>query len=191
MRILAFCGSLRDASYNRRLLDAAIAHAPDGVEIEVAALEELPHYDQDMDSHAGGGPDPTVVAELRANVEAADALLFVTPEFNWSLPGVLKNAIDWASRPAGRSPLAGKPAALMGASPGPAGTGRAQMHLREVLLSTRTPVLMSSVQLGHAAERFDADGRLADEEARIAVAALLEELVGAASPDRGGRFARR
>jgi len=167
-RILALAGSLRDGSLNRRLLDAAIELAPEGVEIEIADIAALPHYDDDLDSPG--------VADFKDRVADADALLFVSPEFNWSIPGVLKNAIDWASRPGGSSPLAGKPAAIMGVSPGPAGTGRMQMHLREVLLSTRTHVLMNSLQVSNGRERFDADGRLADDFVRESVRGLLREL---------------
>jgi chromate reductase len=168
IRVLAIPGSLRDDSLNRKLLDAALDLAPEGVQIEVADIGELPHYDQDLDE--------SVVARFRDQVEAADALLFVSPEFNWSIPGVLKNAIDWVSRPAGRSALAGKPAAIMGVSAGPAGTGRMQMHLRDVLLSTRTHVMMNSLQVPHGADRFDASGRLADAGVRASVESLLREL---------------
>ena len=113
---------------------------------------------------------------LKDQVERAEALLFVSPEFNWSIPGVLKNAIDWVSRPGGSSPLAGKPAAIMGVSAGPAGTGRMQLHLREVLLSTRTHVLMNSLQVPHGRERFDAGGRLDDPALAQSIRTLLHEL---------------
>jgi chromate reductase len=166
--ILALPGSLRDGSLNRRLIDAVIELAPESVEVELADIGELPHYDDDLDSPA--------VRDFRERIEAADALLFVSPEFNWSIPGVLKNAIDWASRPGGRSPLAGKSAAIMGVSAGPAGTGRMQMHLREVLLSTRTHALMNGLQVPHGAEKFDADGRLADPVVAAAIRELLAEL---------------
>jgi chromate reductase len=166
--ILALPGSLREGSLNRRLLDAVVDLAPEGVEVEVAEIGELPHYDDDLDS--------PVVRDFKERVEAADALLFVSPEFNWSIPGVLKNAIDWASRPGGRSPLAGKTAAIMGVSAGPAGTGRMQMHLREVLLSTRTHVLMTGLQVAHGAARFDADGRLVDPDIADDIRSLLREL---------------
>jgi chromate reductase len=166
--ILALAGSLREGSLNRQLLDAAIELAPAGVEIEIAPIGELPHYDDDLDS--------AVVRDFKERVASADALLFVSPEFNWSIPGMLKNAIDWASRPLGQAPLAGKPAAIMGVSPGPAGTGRMQMHLRDVLLATRTHVLMNSLQVPNGRERFDADGRLTDELLRDSVRGLLREL---------------
>lgn len=176
-RVLAIPGSLRDGSLNRRLLGAAIELAPEGVVIDVADIGDLPHYDQDLDT--------SVVAPFRDHVEAADALLFVSPEFNWSIPGVLKYAIDWVSRPAGRSALAGKPAAIMGVSAGPAGTGRMQMHLRDVLLSTRMHVLMNSLQVPHGADKFDAAAGLVDAGVRDGVRSLLRELaVSVASHER-------
>jgi chromate reductase len=168
LHFLALPGSLRDGSLNRRLLDAAVELAPEGVEIEIADIGELPHYDDDIESPA--------VEHFKRQVAEADALLFVSPEFNWSIPGVLKNAIDWASRPGGRSPLAGKSAAIMGVSPGPAGTGRMQMHLREVLLSTRTHVLLNGLQVPNGGERFDEDGHLVDDAVRDGLRALLREL---------------
>jgi chromate reductase, NAD(P)H dehydrogenase (quinone) len=168
IKILALAGSLREGSLNRQLLDAAIDLAPEGVEIEVADIGRLPHYDDDLES--------LVVRGFKERIADADALLFVSPEFNWSIPGVLKNAIDWASRPGGSSPLAGKPAAIMGVSPGPAGTGRMQMHLREVLLSTRTHVLMNSLQVANGREHFDAGGNLTDEAVADSVRGLLHEL---------------
>jgi chromate reductase len=168
INILAIPGSLREGSLNRQLLDAAIELAPEGVEIDVADIAQLPHYDDDLQSF--------VVRNFKERIANADALLFVSPEFNWSIPGVLKNAIDWASRPGGNSPLAGKPAAIMGVSPGPAGTGRMQMHLREVLLSTRTHVIMNSLQVPNGRERFDDGGRLTDESVAESVRGLLHEL---------------
>src|SRR3954453_365884 len=181
IHILALSGSLRDASLNRRLLDAAIELAPDGVEIEVADIAEPPDYDDDLES--------PVVQDFKDRIAAADALLFVSPEFNWSIPGVLKNAIDWASRPGGRSPLAGKPAAIMGVSPGPAGTGRMQMHLREVLLSTRTHVLMNGLQGPQGAERFEENGELSDPTIAESVRALLRELAVAVGSHARHRLA--
>jgi chromate reductase len=181
IHILALAGSLREGSLNRQLLDAAIEIAPPGVEIEIADIGALPHYDDDLDSVA--------VEHFKDQIAGADALLFVSPEFNWSIPGVLKNAIDWASRPGGNSPLAGKPAAIMGVSPGPAGTGRMQMHLRDVLLSTRTHVLMNSLQVPNGRERFDADGNLADPTLVDSVRGLLRELAVAVGSHERHRLA--
>jgi chromate reductase, NAD(P)H dehydrogenase (quinone) len=181
-RIAAFGGSLRKNAYNSHLLLAAAELAPDEVEVSVFDLRGLPLYNADQDEHYGGGPAPTAVTDLRNLLADTDGVLIVTPEYNWSVPGYLKNAIDWVSRPAYQSPLAGKPALIMGASGGPAGTGRAQLHLRQILLSTRTPVLVESLELPFAAQHIDEDGRLdADtaEEVRKLMALLAEEAVRA------------
>ena len=145
-----------------------------------ADVSSLPLYDADVDEALGGGPEPPAVREFKEAIERADGLLIVTPEYNWSLPGFIKNAIDWVSRPAFRSPLSGKPTLLMGASGGPAGTGRAQLHLRQVLLATRTPVLIPSLELGFAGEHIDEEGNL-DEETEERVQRLMEDLVGEAA----------
>lgn len=184
LRIVAMAGSLRAGSVNRRLLAAATKLAPRRMSIESFDPGELPLYSADLDEDAGGEESPAPVRRLKASLIAAHGLLIVSPEYNWSIPGVLKNAIDWMSRPAGHSVLAGKPTALMGASPGPAATGRAQLHLRETLLSTNTPVLMAAVQLGHAGRLFDEAGQLADEPARASVAEVLTELERAATASR-------
>ncbi|HEX6460911.1 MAG TPA: NAD(P)H-dependent oxidoreductase [Thermoleophilaceae bacterium] len=178
-RIAAFGGSLRRGAFNTSLLRAACQLAPDDAEVTLIDIAELPLYNADLDEHYGGGPEPAAATELRNALECADALLIVTPEYNWSVPGYIKNAIDWVSRPAMKSPLAGKPALIMGASGGPAGTGRAQLHLRQVLLSTRTRVLVESLELPFAAEHIDDRGRLdpdtADEVRRL-MARLDEEV---------------
>jgi chromate reductase len=175
--ILGIAGSLSRRSFNRALLRAAADLAPDGIEVEVFELAGVPLYDADLDESLGGGPFPERVRELRDGVVGADALLLAVPEYNWGPSGVTKNAIDWVSRPAGRSPLAEKPVALIGASPGPAGTGRAQLQLRQNLLSTNSFVLQSPVvQLAGARERFDAEGRLVDEDARELLGATLSAL---------------
>src|SRR5580693_8102376 len=125
--ILAICGSLRQGSFNKAALRAAIEEKPPGMTIETADIGSIPLYNEDV--RALGFPPP--VERLRGQIAAADALLFVTPEYNYSLPGVLKNAIDWASRPPNQ-PFAGKPLAIMGVSGGMGGTMRAQYHLRQV-----------------------------------------------------------
>lgn len=180
LQVLALNGSLRSESYNRALLEAADELAPQDVSVEIVDLHSLPLYNADHDEELGGYDTPDEVRWLKDRIAAADALLVATPEYNWSVSGVLKNAIDWASRPAGRSVLAGKPAALVGASPGPAGTGRAQLHLRQILLSTKTPVLMDSVQAGSARERFDASGHLVDEHVRAQLYGVLQGLAAEA-----------
>lgn len=170
-------GSLRQWSLNRALLRAAAAVAPERITVEVFELAEVPPYNGDLDESLGGGPDPHSVRELKDRVEAADALLLICPEYNWGPSGVLKNAIDWISRPAGSSPLAHKPIALAGASPGPAGTGRAQLALRQNLLSTKSYVLQEpEVQLGGAGKLFDEQLELVDEQSRELVVQQLDAL---------------
>ena len=177
MRILALAGSLRERSYNRALLRAARELAPPGVDIEEFDLSQLPFYDADVE--AGGDPEP--VAALRAAVRDADALLVATPEYNRGTSGVLKNAIDWLSRPALASVLRWKPVAIMGASTGRGGTRRAQQQVRDALLFPGAEVLEGpEVAVAVAWEKFDAEGRLVDERTRIAVAELLQALVTAA-----------
>ena len=164
LRVLGLVGSLRAGSLNRGLMDAAREMAPElGVEITVFdRLREIPLYDGDVEAQG----DPDAVGELKAAVRAADALLIASPEYNYSVPGVLKNAVDWVSRPPPETPLRGKPAAILGASTGMSGTMRMQHHLRQVLAATQTLVMVApEVVIPRAAERF-VDGRLADESTR-------------------------
>jgi len=173
MRTLGIAGSLRAGSYNRALLQAARELAPAGMEIAEFDLRELPLYDGDVE--AAGDPEP--VAALKDAIRSADALLIATPEYNRGVPGVLKNAIDWASRPPLGSPLAGKPVAIMGASTGRGGTARAQEQLRAAVEYSRANVLNDpEVLVPEAYMRFDERGRLTDEETRKEIAALLETL---------------
>jgi chromate reductase len=170
--ILGIAGSLRSASYNRWTLRAAQKLAPRGVSIEIFELEGIPPYNQDHEKEP-----PAKVADLKARVRAADAVLLVTPEYNYSIPGVLKNAIDWASRPYGDSAWAGKPVAVMGASIGALGTARAQYHLRQCFVFLdMDPVNQPEVMIGNAAQRFDAQGNLADETSRKLIGDLLAAL---------------
>jgi chromate reductase len=176
--IAGMAGSLRARSYNRALLRAAAALAPEGVEISIFDLAPLPLYNADLDESASGGPTPEPVLSLRAVIRDADALLLAVTEYNWGVSGVLKNAIDWASRPPATSALVHKPIGLIGTSPGPAGTGRAQLQLRQNFLFTRSYVLVEPVvTLGGAAALFDVDLELVDDEARAAVRGLIEALV--------------
>jgi chromate reductase len=175
-RILGISGSLRERSYNRALLQAARELAPNGVEIEEFDLASIPLYDPDVE--AAGDPEP--VAALREAVRNADALLFATPEYNRGTSGVLKNAIDWLSRPAMASVLRWKPVAVMGASTGRGGTRRAQQQVRDALLFPGALVLDEpEVAVPLAWEHFDEDGRLVDDRIREAIRALLEGLAGA------------
>lgn len=173
-RILGISGSLRERSYNTALLRAAGELAPAGVEIETFDLSSIPLYDGDVD--AAGDPEP--VAELRAAVAEADALLLATPEYNRGTSGVLKNAIDWLSRPALASVLRWKPVAIVGASTGRGGTRRAQEQVRDALLFPGAVVLEAPEVLVHLAwERFDADGELTDDKTKDDIQALVHALV--------------
>jgi chromate reductase, NAD(P)H dehydrogenase (quinone) len=181
--VAAFAGSLRQASFNRALLRAATEAAPSRLHIVVYDLEDLPLYNADVE--AAGAPKSIV--QLRDAVRRADGLLIATPEYNHGTPGVLKNAIDWLSRPARQSVLDGKPAAMMGASPGMTGTARSQEQLRQVLAATNSPLMpQPEVLVARAAEKFDASGRLTDEPTRAFLATFLERFSGWI-----GRFAAR
>jgi chromate reductase, NAD(P)H dehydrogenase (quinone) len=176
-RILGISGSLRERSYNRALLRAAAELAPEGVEIEEFDLREIPLYDADVE--AAGDPEP--VAKLRAAVAEADALLFATPEYNRGTSGVLKNAIDWLSRPALASVLRWKPVAIMGASTGRGGTRNAQAQVRDALLFPGAVLVTEpEVAIPLAWERFDENGELTDERMRKALRELLDALVDSA-----------
>lgn len=173
--VCGIAGSLRTGSLNRALLRAARELAPVGMEIRIFdGMADIPLYNQDVE--ALGDPEP--VQALKRAIGEADALLVATPEYNHGVPGVLKNAIDWASRPAGGSVLARKPAAILGASPGVTGTARAQSQLRQAFVFTNTPVVpQPEILVYRAHEKFDADGRLTDEKTREFVGKLLHELV--------------
>jgi chromate reductase len=171
VRVLGISGSLRAGSYNRALLQAARELAPEGMEIVDVDLRGLPFYDGDVE--AAGDPEP--VTAFKEAIRSADALLIATPEYNRGVPGVLKNAVDWASRPPLGSPLTGKPVAIMGASTGRGGTARAQEQLRAALEFSRASVLNEpEVLVPEAYMRFDEQGRLTDDETRREIAALLE-----------------
>ena len=179
-RILGIAGSLREGSYNRALLRAARELAPAGVELAEHDLAPIPFYDADVE--AGGDPEP--VAAMRAAVAEADALLLATPEYNRGTSGVLKNAIDWLSRPALASVLRWKPVAVIGASTGRGGTRNAQRQVRDALHFPGAVVLETpEVAVPLAWERFDADGRLTDEATRSALAELVEALAGSLPRD--------
>ena len=173
LRILGLAGSLRKASYNRAALRAAAELAPPEASVETFELDGIPPFNEDLEQSP-----PAPVLEFKRRIRAADALLFATPEYNYSIPGVLKNAIDWASRPYGDSAWAGKPAAILGASPGALGTARAQFHLRQVFVFLDVLALnRPEVLIAHAHERFDAQGRLTDEPTRERIRKLLQALV--------------
>ena len=169
--VVGFAGSLRRGSYNRALLRAATELAPPALRIVMYELDGIPLYNADIE--AAGAP-PSVV-HLRDAIRQADGLLIATPEYNHGVPGVLKNTIDWLSRPPRNSALNGKVAALMGASPGMTGTARAQSQLRQALVFTNTYALLQpEVLVGRAHEKFDADGRLVHEATRDVLATFLQ-----------------
>jgi len=178
VKILAISGSLRDESYNTALARAARELAPDGVEIEVfEGLGLIPHYDQDLDQE--GVATPALVTELRRQIEEADALFVVTPEYNGSITGVLKNAIDWASARHRGSWLRNKTVAIAGATTGQYGAIWAQQDLRRVLGIAGARVIAGELPVATAQEKFDGDGRLVDpllaERLRDHLAALVTE----------------
>ena len=173
INILGIAGSLRRQSYNRSALRAAQQLAPSGVNLTIFELDDIPGFNQDDEQNP-----PAKVVELKQQIRAADALLFVTPEYNYSVPGVLKNAIDWASRPYGDNAWSGKPAAIMGASIGNIATARAQYHLRQIFVFLNVfPINQPEVMIGNASERFDAEGNLTDEKTREYIRKLLQGLV--------------
>jgi chromate reductase len=172
IRILGISGSLRKGSFNTALLRAAIDLAPAGVAITLADIAEIPPYDEDV--RAKGYPAPVVA--LREAIARADALLVATPEYNYSVPGVLKNAIDWASRPP-EVPFVGKPLAILGASGGMGGTMRAQYHLRQIaVFLDMHPVNKPEIFVRNAAQAFDAEGKLTDESTKKLIVQQLEAL---------------
>jgi chromate reductase, NAD(P)H dehydrogenase (quinone) len=181
MTILGISGSLRADSHNGRLLRAAAAEVPAGVRFEVwDGLRDLPPYDEDLDT----ADPPVEVARLRDAIARADALLIATPEYNSSIPGCLKNAIDWASRPRLESPLRFKPVAVMGATTGSFGAVWAQAEMRKVLGSAGARVVDGEVALAHAQDGFAEDGSLRDEGLHQQLNELVHLLVEEASPER-------
>ena len=180
MRVLGLSGSLRRDSHNRALLRAAAALLPPGAELtEWDRVAELPAYDEDLDAAAAPTPEP--VRALREAIAGADAVLIATPEYNASLPGALKNALDWASRPHATNPLRGKPAAVIGASSGLFGAVWAQAEARKVLRTIGADVLERELPVGQADDAWAPDGTLRDAGLREALAQLVGELADAAA----------
>ena len=175
-RILAMAGSMREQSFNRKLLRHAAGVAGEaGAEVDVVELRELalPLYDGDLEAASGLPPEAVAFQE---RIARAHGLLLACPEYNNSIPGVFKNAIDWASRPPG-NPFPGKVAALLGASTGGAGAMRAVLHLRQVLTSRNVWVVPAQATVPHAAQAFDESGVLTDSSAQKQVAAAVEQLL--------------
>src|SRR5438128_2098396 len=180
MKVLGIAGSLRPASYNRALLVAAADLFPDDVTLELwDGLKAVPPYDEVDDVI----PAPAAVAKLRDALAGADAVLLATPEYNASIPGQLKNALDWASRPVATNVLRNKPVAVVGASTGAFGAVWAQAELRKVLAATGARVVEGDVAVGHAPTRFDEEGNLVDEDLRE----QLDEVVRALLAEAGAR----
>ncbi len=183
IKIIGFAGSLRKESYNRALLRAAQELAPDNVELEIFDLEGLPLFNQDLEND----PHPKV-ADFKSRIRAADAILIATPEYNYSIPGVLKNAIDCASRPYGDNAFAGKPVAIMGASIGMTGTARAQYHLRQSFVFLDVyPLNSPEVMVSYAGEKNFPGGRLADQKSRDMIKQLLVNLAEWTMKLKGGK----
>ncbi len=173
VHVLGFSGSLRKGSYNAAMLRVAAELVPDHMTLERFDIGAIPLYNEDV--RLAGLPEP--VQRFKERIEASDALLIVTPEYNYSIPRVLKNAIDWASRPPETSPLRGKPAPIMGAG-GRLGTARAQHHLRQVAVATNMYVLnRPEVQIPYASEKFDEQGNPLDDSIGERIGALLVALV--------------
>jgi chromate reductase len=173
VHILGFAGSLRKQSYNKALLSAALEMVSDDASLEIFDLEGIPPFNQDLELQP-----PDKVREFKGRIRAADAILIATPEYNYSIPGVLKNAIDWASRPYGDNAFNGKPVAMMGASIGMLGTARAQYHLRQsfVFLNMH-PLNQPEVMVPFANEKIDQNGKVTDEKTKKKIGELLEGLV--------------
>jgi chromate reductase len=173
VHILGFAGSLRRQSYNKAILAVATETVPDDASLEVFDLEGIPAFNQDLELQP-----PDKVKEFKARIRAADAILIATLEYNYSIPGVLKNAIDWASRPYGDNAFDGKPVAVMGASIGTLGTARAQYDLRRsFVFLNMLPLNQPEVMVSFAQDKVDSNGRVTDEKTRKKIRELLESLI--------------
>ncbi|KKR21998.1 MAG: FMN reductase [Parcubacteria group bacterium GW2011_GWE2_39_37] len=173
IKIVGISGSLRKRSFNSALLREAVKLAPEKVEIEILDISQIPLYNQDLENNGN-----QAVLILKNKIKAADAVLFVSPEYNYSVSGVLKNAIDCASRPYGDNSFEGKPVAIMGASIGMLGTTRMQYHLRQMsVFLDMKPINRPEVMVGLAEEKFDAEGNLTDEKTKRKIKELIESLV--------------
>ena len=171
VRALGFAGSLRAGSFNRALLRTAVELAHDDLQIETFDLDDIPLYNGDVE--AVGDPEP--VSRFKAAIRAAEGVLMATPEYNHGVPGVMKNAVDWASRPPGSAALDRKPVAIIGASPGITGTARGQTQLRQAFEFTNSRCMAQpELLVFRAHEKFDAEGRLTDEATRAHLAKFLE-----------------
>jgi len=172
LKILGFAGSLRVGSYNKALLRAAADLLPDGATLEIFELNDIPPFNQDLEMNM-----PAKVKEFKSKIREADAILIATPEYNYSVPGVLKNAIDFASRPYGDNAFTDKPVAIISASPGMLGGARAQYHLRQIFVFLNMhPLNGPEVIVTFAQNKFDSNGNLTDENTRNFLKQLLQNL---------------
>jgi chromate reductase, NAD(P)H dehydrogenase (quinone) len=172
IKVLGFAGSLRQGSYNKALLRSAADLVSDDMQLEIFDLEGIPPFNQDIEQNM-----PDKVKEFKTKIREADAILIATPEYNFSVPGVLKNAIDWASRPYGDNPFDGKPVAIMSASPGMLGGANAQFHLRQTCVFLNMyPINKPLVIVTFAQDKFDANGKLLDDNTKKFLGQLLENL---------------
>jgi chromate reductase, NAD(P)H dehydrogenase (quinone) len=172
-KILGIVGSLRQASFNKGLMKAAQSLLSEGMSLTVADISGLPLFNEDLESNV-----PSQVTNFKSQIEEADAILIATPEYNYSIPGVLKNAIDWASRPYGNNSFDGKPVGIMGASVGMLGTARAQYHLRQIFVFLNVhPLNRPEIMVPFAAQNFDDQGNLTNEKTKKAIAQMLQSLV--------------
>ena len=173
IKVLGFAGSLRQGSYNKALVRSAADLVPDDLQLEIFDLEGIPPFNQDIEQNM-----PNKVREFKTRIREADAILIATPEYNFSVPGVLKNAIDWASRPYGDNPFDGKPVAIMSASPGMLGGANAQFHLRQTcVFLDMYPINKPLVIVTFAQDKFDANGKLVDDNTKKFLRQLLDNLV--------------
>jgi chromate reductase len=173
IHILGVAGSLRKSSFNKSLLRVAVEVVPRDATLEIFDLEGIPPFNQDLEHQP-----PEKVKEFKAKIRAADAILIATPEYNYSIPGVLKNAIDWASRPHGDNAFEGKAVALMGASIGMLGTARAQYHLRQTFVWLNMyPLNKPEILVPFANEKIDRDGKVTDQKTKEKIKELLESLI--------------
>ncbi len=173
IKIVGIAGSLRKGSYNRGLLQAAVEGAPQHCQVEIVEIGDIPLYNQDLEASLPGS-----VARLKRQVREAHGVLIATAEYNYSFSGVLKNILDWGSRPYGDNSWEGKPVAIMGASPAIQGTSRAQYHLRQIFVTLNMrPLNRPELMVGQAPQCFDEAGRLIDPKIRERVVKLLEALV--------------
>lgn len=180
MNIIAFTGSLRRNSYNKAALRAASELLPEGASLDIVDLAQIPFFNEDLEAEG----IPQAIVDFKKKIASADAILIATPEYNYSIPPVLKNALDWASRGA-ETPLSGKPLAIMSASPGMFGGMRAQYHLRQVcVVLNLMPLNRPEVFIMNASTKFDTEGKLIDEYSKKAISRLLQALVDRVHEER-------